>query len=153
MGIPHGSAVKNLPAVQETRGSMPGLGKSLGEGNGNLLQYSCLGNPMDRGTWWPIVRGGCKSVGHNLETKQQLWEPDSEVQGVAWLVTSMGKVRGLRRLEEVSRCLPTEPGSPREGCGPRTWGCRREKCFSALGWWWQWAALRRSPQPAWRPMA
>ena len=32
-------------------GSIPGLGRSPGEGNGNPLQYSCLGNPMDRGTW------------------------------------------------------------------------------------------------------
>ena len=32
-------------------GSIPGLGRSPGEGNGNLLQYSCLGNPMDRGAW------------------------------------------------------------------------------------------------------
>ena len=43
---------KNLPAnagdVRDT-GSVPGSGRSLGEGNGNPLQYSCLGNPMDRG--------------------------------------------------------------------------------------------------------
>ena len=32
-------------------GSIPGLGRSLGEGNGNPLQYYCLGNPMDRGPW------------------------------------------------------------------------------------------------------
>ena len=35
--------------------SIPGLGKSPGEGNGNLIQYSCLENPMDRGAWWAIV--------------------------------------------------------------------------------------------------
>ena len=55
MSVPHGSAVKNPPAMQETQGSMPGLGKSLGEGNGNLLQYSCLGNPMDREAWRATV--------------------------------------------------------------------------------------------------
>ena len=38
-------------------GSIPGLGRSPGEGNGNLLQYSCLENPMDRGTWWATVCG------------------------------------------------------------------------------------------------
>ena len=42
--------VKCLPAMQETC-SVPGLGRSPGEGNGNPLQYSCLENPMDRGTW------------------------------------------------------------------------------------------------------
>ena len=45
-------------------------GRSPGEGNGNLLQYSCLGNPMDRGSWWAIVHGVAR-VGHNLATKQQ----------------------------------------------------------------------------------
>ena len=38
-------------------GSVPGLGRSPGEGNGNLLQYSCLGNPMDRGAWCATVHG------------------------------------------------------------------------------------------------
>ena len=38
-------------------GSISGLGRSPGEGNGNLLQYSCLGNPMDNRAWWATVRG------------------------------------------------------------------------------------------------
>ena len=38
-------------------GSIPGSGRSPGEENGNPLQYSCLGNPMDRGTWWATVHG------------------------------------------------------------------------------------------------
>ena len=42
-------------------GLIPGLGRSLGEGNGNPLQYSCLGNPMDRGAWWAAVRGVTES--------------------------------------------------------------------------------------------
>ena len=42
-------------------GSMPGLGRSPGEGNGNPLQNSCLENPMDRGAWWAIVLGVAKS--------------------------------------------------------------------------------------------
>ena len=52
--------VQNLPAnagdVRDT-GSIPGWGRSLEEGNGNLLQYSCLENPMDRRAWWATVRG------------------------------------------------------------------------------------------------
>ena len=40
---------------------IPGLGRSLGEGNGNSLQYSCLGNPMNRGAWWAIVHGVANS--------------------------------------------------------------------------------------------
>ena len=41
--------------------SIPGLGRAPGEGNGNSLQYSCLENSMDRGTWWAIVHGVAKS--------------------------------------------------------------------------------------------
>ena len=56
--------VKNLPAsagdVRDT-GSVPESGRSPGEGNGNLLQYSCLENFMDRGAWWVIVHGVTKS--------------------------------------------------------------------------------------------
>ena len=56
--------MKNLPAnAGDTRdmGSIPGSGRSPGEGNGNLLQYSCLENPMDRGAWWATVHGVAKS--------------------------------------------------------------------------------------------
>ena len=41
-------------------GLIPELGRSPGEGNGSLLQYSCLGNPMDRGAWWATVHGVAK---------------------------------------------------------------------------------------------
>ena len=49
-------------------GSIPGLGRSPGEGNGNSLQYSCLGNPLDRGALWATVHGVTR-VGHDLATK------------------------------------------------------------------------------------
>ena len=51
MGFSGNSVVKNLPANVGDTSLMPGLGRSPGEGNGNSLQYSCLGNPRDRGTW------------------------------------------------------------------------------------------------------
>ena len=61
-GFPGGSAVKNLPAVGlGAVGLIPGSGRSPEEGNGNLLQYSCLKNPMDRGAWWAIVHRVAKS--------------------------------------------------------------------------------------------
>ena len=56
--------VKNPPAnAGDTRdlASIPGSGRSLGEGSGNPLQYSCLENPMDRGAWGAIVHGVTKS--------------------------------------------------------------------------------------------
>ena len=52
--------VKNPPAKAENVGSIPGLGRSPGERNGNPLQYSCLGNTMDRIAWWATVQGVTK---------------------------------------------------------------------------------------------
>ena len=56
--------IKNLPAnAGDARDPdlIPGLGRCPGEGNGNPLQYSCLGNPMDRGAWWATVHGVTKN--------------------------------------------------------------------------------------------
>ena len=52
--FPGGLVVKNLPANVGDAGLILGLGKNPGEGNGHPLQYSCLGNPMDRGAWQAI---------------------------------------------------------------------------------------------------
>ena len=61
LGFPGGSVVKNPPAEAGNTGSILGLGKSPAGGNGNPLQYSCLGYPLDRGVWWAIVHGVPKS--------------------------------------------------------------------------------------------
>ena len=53
--------VKNPPANEGDVGSVLGLGRSHGAGNGYSLQYSCQGNPMDRGAWWAPVHGVAKS--------------------------------------------------------------------------------------------
>ena len=56
--------LKRLPAFAHNAGelgSIPGSRTSLGEGNGNPLQYSCLENPMDRGAWWATVHGVARS--------------------------------------------------------------------------------------------
>jgi len=52
LGLGVGSVVTNPPGFAGDVGSIPGSGRSPGEGNGNLVQYSCLGNPMDGGAWW-----------------------------------------------------------------------------------------------------
>ena len=62
-----------LPTIQYT---ITGSGRSLGEGNGNTLQYSCLGNPMDRGAWWATFHGVTR-VGHDSMTKP----PPDTIQG------------------------------------------------------------------------
>ena len=64
MGFPDGRVVKNPSASAGDRrdtGSVPGSGRSPGEGNGNLLQYSCLENSMDRRAWQATVHGVTKS--------------------------------------------------------------------------------------------
>ena len=59
--FPGGSEDKASPCNAGDWGSIPGLGRSPGEGNGNPLQYSCLENPMDRGAWWATVHGVAKN--------------------------------------------------------------------------------------------
>src|SRR5574337_1270413 len=71
LGVLGGSVVKNLPTYAGDRGdvsSIPGLGRSPGGGNGNLLQYSCLENPTDTGAWWTTLHG----VAKELDTSEQL---------------------------------------------------------------------------------
>ena len=60
-GFPGGSEVKASAWNAGDLGSIPGLGRSPGEGNGNPLQYSCLENPMEGGAWQAIVHGVAKS--------------------------------------------------------------------------------------------
>ena len=59
--VPGGSEVKASASNARDPGSIPGLGRSPGEGNGNPLQYSCLENPMDRGAWQATVHRVAKS--------------------------------------------------------------------------------------------
>jgi len=61
MGFPGVSVVKNAPVNAGEADLTPGLGTFPREGNGSTFQYSCLGNPMDRGDWWAIVYVVAKS--------------------------------------------------------------------------------------------
>ena len=63
--------VENPPDNAGEVGLIPGLGRSPGERCRNPLQYSCLGNPMDRGAWRATVYGSDKRVRHDLVTEQQ----------------------------------------------------------------------------------
>ena len=60
-------------------GLIPGLGRSPGEGKGNPLQYSCLGNPMDRGAWWATVHGVAKK-------SDPTWLPNNKQQQVTYSI-------------------------------------------------------------------
>ena len=70
LGFPCSSVSKESACSAEYPGSIPGSGRSPGEGNDNPLQYSCLENPTDRGTWWAAVHGVAR-VKHDLATKPQ----------------------------------------------------------------------------------
>ena len=59
--FPGGSVINNLPANAGDMGMIPGWGSSPAKENGNPLQYSCLGNPKDRGAWQAIAHGVAKS--------------------------------------------------------------------------------------------
>ena len=61
LGFPSDEVPKNSPANAGDMGSVPGLERFLGVGNGNPLQYSCLENPRDRGAWWTTVHGVAES--------------------------------------------------------------------------------------------
>ena len=67
-GFPHSSVGKESACNAEDLGSIPGSGRSPGEGNGNPLQYSCLENPVDSGAWRATVHGVTR-VRHDLVTK------------------------------------------------------------------------------------
>ena len=67
LGFPGGSDGKESACSAGHPGSIPGSGRSPGEGNGNLLQYSCMENPMDRGAWWAQSMG-LQRVGHDRVT-------------------------------------------------------------------------------------
>ena len=84
-GFPGGWMVKNLPANAGDSGLTLGSGRSPGEGN-NPHQYSCLGNPMDRGAWLATVQKSLKRVRHDLETKQQQQYINSFISTVIKLV-------------------------------------------------------------------
>ena len=71
-GFPGGSVVQNPPANAGDTSSIPRWGRSPGEGNDSLLQYSCLGNPMDREACRATVHGITR-VGHDLATKTTIW--------------------------------------------------------------------------------
>ena len=77
MGFPDGSVGKESACSTGDTGdvgSIPGLGRSPGEGNNYPLQYSCLENPMDRGAWPVTVYGGCKESDTTVHKAHELMD-------------------------------------------------------------------------------
>ena len=83
LDISGGSVLRNLPANAGNVGSIPGSERSLGAGNGNLLQYSCLENSMQRGAWW-TTWDHKEYMGHNWVTKHTSILPFNS-ENLSWI--------------------------------------------------------------------
>ena len=80
-GFSDGSGVKNLPAKAGDTDSIPGAGRSTGEGNANSLQYSCPGNPTDRGAWQATVYEVAES---DMTEHYHKFRPQSSLMDQRW---------------------------------------------------------------------
>ena len=110
VGFPGGLVVKILPTNAgdtEVMGSVPGWGRSPGEGNGNPLQYSCLGNAMDRGAWRATVHGVTKirTLSTQQMSQKRAFPGGSEVKNPPANVTK-------EETEAPSHTLPQGNGRP-----------------------------------------
>ena len=95
--------ITNHPYLCGDSLSISGLGRSLGEGNGNPLQYSCLDNPMDRGAWWATVHGNAKS---------QTWLSDQTTTNPhLFRKQEIGGLKKGAKLEEI-KSLPLRKSYP-----------------------------------------
>ena len=128
--FPGGSEVETLPANAGDNGdsgvlsSIPGLGRSPGEGNGNPLQYSCLENPMDRGAWRATVHGIAKSQTterlsmHTLTVVLNFCTPRSGMETTCHSVQAPCFKDGKLKLTKRSSWKTEVPGL--WGCFPRS---------------------------------
>ena len=97
------SGERNPPANAGDTGSIPGSGRSSGEGYGYPLQYSCLGNPVDREAWWAIDHGGAKE----LDTPQELNNNPHDSSGL------MGMTESLPPSSTLIHPSPPQKNMPR----------------------------------------
>ena len=95
---------KNLPANAGHEGSIPGSERSPGEGNGNSLQYSCLGNPIDRGAWQATVHGVTKSQ-TRLRTQQQRHVVCTQLTPSPWKCNPPNSTLKMKYLKDIKRKL------------------------------------------------
>ena len=96
LGFPCGSDGKEFVCNAGDLGSIPGLGRSPGGGHGNLLQYTCLENPMSRRAWWATVHGVAKSdMTEWLSTANGCSQPSWEIGGMKVILLLL-EVRTLK---------------------------------------------------------
>ena len=108
MGFPHSSVSKESACNAGDPGSIPGLERSPGEGNGNPLQYFCLENPVDRGAWQATVHGVTR-IGHYLATKPL---PQVEVYVIANIrILTLAKITNSYPLDVYFSFMELVPGT------------------------------------------
>ena len=94
--LPGGSNGKASAYNAGDLGSIPGSGRSPGEGNGNPIQYSCLENPMDGGAWWATVHGVAQSWLCLQGPLEKEMAPHSSI--LAWKIPWMGEPGRLQSM-------------------------------------------------------
>ena len=134
-GFPGTSDSKEFACNAGDPGSLPGLGRSPGDGHGYPLQYSCLDNPMDRGAWWAIVPEVTKSWTWLSKFHFHLIERGVDPTSVA-MMTTRGQTRACLELCTLS---PPSRGGGRKGkvisfcwevwCETSSWRCWCFCCF------------------------
>ena len=121
MGLPRGSVVKNLPANAKEAGSIPGLGTSLGKGNGNPIQSSCLGNSMDKGAWQRLQSTGSQRAEHDWATRQQQ-APDMQFNSVQFRRSGMSDSLWPHESQHTRPPSPSPtPGVDSNPCPSSQW--------------------------------
>ena len=155
MGFPGGSAGRESACSVRVLGSIPGSGISPEEGNGNALQYSCVGNPMDRGAWRVTVHGVAKS--QTQPTNQALTYTQRRPcgdSGRRWpsytstrertqekpaLLTPWSHTSSFQKCEAINFCCLSCPA-----CGPLFWQPKqtntRVEVVGTWRGWWNWGA-------------
>ena len=112
ISFPGGSEVKVSACNAGDLGSIPGLGRSPGEGNGNPFQYSCLENAMDGGAWWATVHGVAKSQTRLSDLTNFLYQLDfpcgSAGKESAHNAGDLGSVPGLGRSPGEGKGYPLQ---------------------------------------------
>ena len=138
--------------IHRDKGSIPGSGKSPGEGNGNPLEYSCLGNPMHRGAWQATVHGVGKSQTwlkwlsmHTHFPFMVLITPCNHIPLYNYFIYFLAALRGLWDLSSPTRYWTKT--TTVKVLSPSHWGSSLHLCLIS---WWIRSSMRAGPMLALR---